>query len=464
MNQLTINKIILPLSILSFIEFIYLIFNNINGNYSLLPLLPLFNALLFYITSIIVGNKLAHIGNILILSLLFVKNSLIPLFTFLGNYNTIMKLNIEYNANRAILLMLYEMFAIMLMFIYVNRKQFKSIVYRLDNDTSMKKIVVALSLYCCFIFIMFPDVFFSFKTIFNLSDENFTVGFHNDLAFGSIQRILRTLFGVVFNVVRILLPVMIIRFLFRKRMNLIVESFIISTLIFLQFLFITSTFAESIVSSLIVLLAVIKMRPKMYGPILKISAISVSFIIIFYFSFRYAIIGTKSRYAGSSFVEYCCSVMNAYFGGIDNVAAVFNVPDTDVMTNFLNTLKCTVPFNTTFFGEHGMIYTSLYNISNFSMGQIPPTLTSSCYYFGTLFSPIISVIFVYISIKYSYLALKMNSYWQYISYVFISIIFALGISMYNDQISLTWFNGWALPILILSNISSKKISYNENKL
>lgn len=147
---------------------------------------------------------------------------------------------------------------------------------------------------------------------------------------------------------------------------------------------------------------------------------------------------------------YAAQIINAYFTGIDNVAATFNIPSGYARETFRAGLLGAIPFNSTLFGNRGKKFQYYYNLYNNAYGQIPPTIGTGYYYFGAFLSPVISGLFVILSMRYYKKSEHMEASLRYVAVVFCSIVFALGTVMYSPSITLSWYFSWGIPMLLLT--------------
>ena len=106
-----------------------------------------------------------------------------------------------------------------------------------------------------------------------------------------------------------------------------------------------------------------------------------------HFVLRIIITGHESQFSGNNLIETLCATFSAYFTGIDNVAAAFNMSTETRWEHFFDTLQVTIPFNTTIFGKANEIIQTLFNNSNGTIGQIPSTIGDGWYFFGPIFAP-----------------------------------------------------------------------------
>lgn len=452
------------IAIVSFAVFIIVFFTEgVPNHYSLLTVLPLVYSVSAFVLANSLLNSSVNVATIIIGGLTSVRYVLIPLLMILGNQHTIMKLGIVQNANYGILLMIYECVTITIAIIAAYRKFYTAnIEYDFTPyfDKKIFKIIFLLFLFCVFMLATNPMLLNNYMTIFTMNQEEFTMGNRIEQeSVGSLMRILQTLYTVVFNIVRVMLPIYIVGYLANKKKSNIFVFCIVMLLVFIEFMMITATFAEAIVSALIILLAVVKINKPLGKLIAKFAPLGVVFIVVGWFIARMQvseITGHESQFSGNNLIETLCATFSAYFTGVDNVAAAFNMSTETRWEHFFDTLQVTIPFNTTIFGKANEIIQTLFNASNGTIGQIPSTIGDGWYFFGPILAPFFSFLFAYNAIKYNIKGLATFSYWRYICYLFISIILSLGLGMYNESITLNWINGWALPILLFVWLSEKK--------
>lgn len=439
--------------------------------YQLMPLLPFVMSVMCVITYKQIGRLGINIVSLIIYSVTLVRYSIIPFLMAVGGHHTIMKLKIIWNAEPAIFLLCYECIIVYIAIIISFKKFYyktleKQTVYA---DNRISKYVILMTLFCIGMIVTSPVLLDNYMTIFDLDKDDFVSAGRLDEAYvGSIVRILRTLYSVVFNIVRIMLPVYLINVCSKRIYSDFMMLVIVSFFVFAQFMMITATFAESIVSALVILLAVSKLRQSLGEKIVRFTPFAVVGIILLYFTVRYQAnqaSTSSSMYAGDNLAEYICATVNAYFTGLDNVACSFNMPNEDVLDYFLATMQVTIPFNTTIFGKAGETIQTLYNSSNGTMGQIPPTVGNGYHFFGAFFAPFFSFLFSYFGVKYGIKAVHTSSYWKQICYYFIAIVLALGLGMYNEVIALGWINGWGIPMLFIVWLSerNRKQTHEYNK-
>lgn len=445
------------LAILTVFIIAYIGTSEVPVRYSYLISLPLVQGLLYLIEVPLIGNKRSNIATILVSMLTFVRYCVLPMLMVASGYSSVLPLPSYICGNEAILLMVYESFSISIALILSNRKLVGSrmlMTQETTNDKLISLFVLGGLVYCVLVAYFVPNVQEIFRSIFDLADADFNMAIEEEFAAGSMLRALRTLFTIVFNVIRIMLPIYIIRYLISKRVKYVIIYGVIILLVVLQFLLITSTFAEAVVSTLVFLLAIVKIDPKVGKTTMRAAPILVSTIVFVYFYVRYTV--QASMYNTSSSIVYMAEVVNAYFTGIDNVAGSMILSRDERFTYLIDSIITTIPFNTTLFGQREVFMQTLFNTINGSQGQIPSTIGNGYFYFGFLLAPIFSFCFTYYSVYFSKRAESVSILWKYVAYTFISVVLSLAIAMYNEIITMSWINAWGLPLMIIAYISKKK--------
>lgn len=459
------NSVILRLfSLGAFLIAVRLFLADLPDQYSFLPILPFFCAIFYLMSDFFVGKKDADVATLLVLSLVFVRCCFLPLLTFYGNFFAETSWNFtQLHFNKAIFLMTYESFAIFFALVLANEVRVdkpRNIVL-LERDSVIKPMMVAAFSFIVVVFVLYPETFNLFNSILQLNQLEFTQGTRIDKAeVGSVKRVVLTCFSVIFFVFRVVFPVYVLRECSKKNKSSFVFISLALFFIALQFVFITATFAESIVCSLTILLCANKINPNVGKKLVRISPVFVACVIVAYFYVRYLVSLSnpyKSMYNGVGIFEYLSALFNAYFTGPFNVAGSFMPVDDNYWSVFYSTYVGTIPFNSTLLGARGFNVQSVYNMFNHSYGQIPSTIGNGLYFFNSFFSPVFSFILTFYSVLFCRMAKMTKSYLRYLCFIYSSIIFALGIAMYNEHISLIYFNQWFVPVFLMSVFCEKKM-------
>lgn len=437
---------------------------NSESYYSLLPLLPLTCSVMYFLCAIFLGSARSNIILYFLAALTFIRYCVSPVLLVHSEFSSLMKINIEYNARYAIMLMIYEaaaVFTTVILFqtFHTNSSSLRNRETHILQDNSLGIILLLITVFCLGVYLLVPETKGLFNNIFHMSDSDFTTVVFSaaDLQAGSVKRILITLFSMLFSLLRIMGPLWVIKKMKTtgaQETRLIIVSLFF---VFLQFLFITSTFAESVISSLIIFLGLARLSPKISRQIIKLAVILAIFIVLLFFLVRYGVSGSMYTQGEVQGVDYISKIINSYFTGVDNVAAIFNTSSADKWSSLFYNLYGAIPFNSTLFGLSGAKLQKVYNLSNNTYGQIPPTIASGYYYFGPVFSVAFSVVLTLLAVKFADIAQRTVYFWRYVASTLAAIIAVFGITTYNETIFLTSFTSWVVPILILSVFSVERI-------
>lgn len=403
-----------------------------------------------------------NISKLVIVSLFFVRMVILP-FLYLENIN--MQLfegrgSVETHFSKACFLMVYEYFVVQLVLYFYEHKRagkkwsFKRIASNIDIS---KGLVAVLAIYVLGIAVFFPQYSENFKTIFQLIDADFGVASLGvEYNVGSLGRILKTLFSMSVQLFRILFPALLMKQMYDRNSESKACTWVFVFSCVLQFMFLTSTFAEAIVSCLVLVLFYIKLYPERRNKTFLFLGVSTLGMLILYFVVRYFVNTTVGLYSkDNGAMSYAAQIINAYFAGVDNVAAIFNIPSGHEKESFCAGILGAIPFNSTLFGDRGNKLQYYYNFYNNSYGQIPPTIGTGYYYFGTILSPVITGMFVILSMRYFKKAENMKVSLRYVATIFCSVVFALGTVMYSPSITLSWYFSWGIPMLLLTLFTGK---------
>jgi len=318
-------------------------------------------------------------------------------------------------------------------------------------------ILVLMLIFVCFVEIALPSSAPQFKTVLGISDVDFTSASQDAvMSRGSIARAVATLVTMAVQIVRVMLPAVVLGVMKRRGCSLFAIRAVLLVLCVAQFMLLTSTFAEALIASAVVVLCYTRIVGEDKGDIGKILLVAVVFVAGVYFFVRYSIHGSSLYSTSNGFLFYASQVMNAYFSGLDNVAASFLIPDGFQGEALRADLLGAIPFNGTLFGEIGHKLQFFFNEYAMSYGQIPPTISAGRYYFGSIFAPLPSVAFAAFSLLLYRAALHQCSLLRYCALLFCSFAFILGLGMYSFAISLSWFFSWGVPMALVSLLDADR--------
>jgi hypothetical protein len=404
-----------------------------------------------------------NISVLLIESLFFVRIVILPcIYSFYPSLQLFEgRATVETGFNAACLLMVYEVFMVQFMiFLYKHTRHNSSEKKTFKNSAVdiSKGLIIFLALYIVIVSFALPNYKENFKSILSLGDANFTVASERlEYSIGTFGRIIKTLYSIGFQLFRVLFPAYIINREYNHDNYSKKSNYLLLACCTLQFLFLTSTFAEAIVACLAIILYYLSLYPERKKKTYAILGASTFGMVLIYFSVRYFVnTSVGLYYKDNGVATYAGQIINAYFTGVDNVAAIFNIPSGHQVEAFKSGIIGAIPFNSTLFGVRGNKLQYFYNSANMSYGQIPPTIGAGYYYFGPILSPIITAIFVVMSMHYNLQSKRVGKSLRQISYNFCSIVFALGTVMYSPSITLAWYLSWGIPMVIITMFTNPK--------
>ncbi len=425
--------------------------------YSIIYLLPVTYLVCIVLFAVVFREIDQNLGVLAIILLEFIRMVLTPLFMQNGNFSSPFKGVIsQQDIEAGIGLMCYECFVLFIVLAvrvskYSNVNQEKSEISIVPPSAFLKIAIYFMTAYILVISLLFPKVWLLYSNVLHFSDSDFTTVTHtvSSIAGNAIERALFTLFKMFLDIDRICLP-MLIMLKFRNKYGERISGVLLCVLFSAaQLTLISSTTARSVIAALLLLYLTTKLY-KRYTKLIYICGISgIIFLVVAYFLIRFNV---GSRY-GDNILEYSSNILNAYFSGLANVAAGFNLPDGKESATFWGALYSAIPFNSTLFGLTVEKLQPLYNEANNSYGQIQPMIVEGNYYFGMIFSPILSGFFANLSYKFGNISAKTSNAWEYMSALFISLMSAIAIGMYNEQILLVWFTDWLIPFYILAKFA-----------
>jgi len=444
-------------------------------HYNSLSLLPFSFALINMLSIGVYKNIYKNIGLVLVIGLYYCRLVLVPLLMSFGGYESILKINITQNLSGTVVLIIYELIVVYLVinWIILNNKIHLTLKRKYispKNKTVKFKffgvLVSVIVLFDIAVFISIPESRELYTNLFNnLQKTNSEIVSINTItnSGGGLKRAFLTLYTMSIEIIRIFIPAYFI-YILRKKFGENIKGILLSIpFILLQLLLVSNTHARTLMCAFVLMILLTKLYPTWSTKLYKVSIISSILFIVFYFVSKFNSPTSDSFQRGLP--EGISRIMNAYFSGQDNIAATFNVIDEQKGLSLFYNLYYSIPFNGSLFGLNGQTFQSLYNNANGTTGQISPLIGEGYYYLGALLAPLLSVILVIFAIYYGGKAEVEHSLWRYLTYVYLTILLAMSIIMYNMEIFISTLNSLILPMIILSNLASnKKFTLNPKKL
>lgn len=381
--------------------------------------------------------------NLLILIILafnFIKYVATPLLIIITNNKTVFYHNSIKNINQAIILMIYDLVVMLLLFwlYYHSSKVVNAIkppAMAMPLHMNMNIIFLGFIAFVFAVFIFIPQSHDMFKTFLDISEETFTHDgtYESSSNYSGITRICLTLFGVLFAVVRLLLPLYIIVKIKETNLSELTKLCISLLCILTQLLFITSTIAEALIDMMILLFLLAMLYPHKEKQLFALTGITCIFFISMYILSRYSF---NVGYANNAtFFEYLSNLLNSYFPGVNSIAACIDIETDNPFKLLFDTLYYCIPFNTTLFGYTGVTYGSIFNSFNHVTGQIPPSIGILYSCFGGLFVPLGSACIALAGVHCYEKAKQRTSIGQKACYMVMAFYLCSAIGVYNFQIS-----------------------------
>lgn len=448
--------------------------------YEWLPLLPLSYAIINFLS---VGlyrgilNFSENLAKLIIHVFFFIRQSLAIFFLYVGGYvSTLNKLTPE-NVNSGIALMIFEtIFAYLMLNIYTRKKIYLwgTRKVRLKNGLyrSLKLKVVGLILTGCVIFCVgayftSPLIQRSYSSIWNpdlmASDAYYLAKI--EARVGSMDRILFTLFNVVFDFTRILFPCWLLFELKKHLGDRFICILIGALLCFMQLLMILNENMYILITILITGIYLIKIYPKYRRFMIRVLSIAGVIIVAFFFLSVAARVSISQENYFSTFSD----MFQIYFPGISNIACGFNIVDDNVASTLFFDIYEAIPFHNTLFGLSGIRLSDIYNSCNGVKYTICPGIIQAYHYLGFL-APIVTCVIIKIALDSQEKLNNAKDLFSYAAYALLTVYSAMTPVCYYPTVLLSRFLSTILPMLIISKFAGRNYSFaiiedrNEEKI
>ena len=425
--------------------------------YEYLWLLPFVYSVCILFLKSVVEEALICFPVLLLVLLYFVRMVISPfLYAYAGVIEQI-TINVENNTFHTILLICYECIAVfatlgILQYRYrtkrinimQNESVRRNVVYSGKFSKGDKRLGILL-LICIAIIIIFyfitPDIFTGYQTILNIADKDFTsieTDYSNIDSSTFIIKFALVTSNYMLKVLRLLIPAALIYFASKMRNRKI--AMLLSAILVVSPIFII---AGAIAMSIYYVIILMYEFVYLYSPknqnlkLIFVFMLGAAFIFLFWI-IRY-MTNAQGNASLMGFLHSFSNTVNAYFSGANIVVGIYNLPeDFDLRIRFLYyDVFGSIPYSGTLFGiNESDKLTALFNNINEVSGNIPPTIAISYYYFGTVLSPIISILFAIGAFVCGYKYDASAQPIKKITYQLAGLYFALGIIMYNIPIVL----------------------------
>lgn len=413
-----------------------------------------------------------NIAVLLILVGYFIRDVATPLALALGNYTTVFpKLSSE-NINTAIFLMMYEVVIVFTgIHLYLLFKRRSKGTIRIADSfaaqtwsyRSFNAVLLLCVLFCIGVFLYIPEIGGLYKPIFGNSQGIASINYTADqIALrGSLRRVLFTLFTYVLSFIRYVIPAYFIYVIYKKKGDSLKGIILSVPFLVLPFLVVGTTNIEPFLGLLLNMVLVKRLYPRNSQHLTRAFLILGGSLVISIFGAKMHLIGQST---GNSGFESLSEVLCAYFPGVGNAAATYNIVDINPLKTLFYDFYSTIPFRGSLFGLAGVSLAGLFNESNGIGGNIIPCVSYAEHYLGFAIAPLVPMSMAVLSLVMHDRAENTNEYWQYFYFVFAMIFLAIAPNMYNSVIYLSWAFGVFLPLLVLTKFIERRRGKGESKL
>lgn len=434
----------------------------IDQGYALLFLLPLGFIFMNIFGRLSLNEMPSNIGLTVLYFLELIRLAISPTLVSISGFYNVINYNAKENNILGIVLLFIE--AVSIGITLGVRQNIKCIQYQNIDDRNANKrmtrtmvLVVLVTVVVC---VLAPEILRSYRSILGLfSDQEFTnveqSYIVNRYSTSTFKRLMLIIANYLLKVIRILLPAYLMVSLknYSKWVPQSLAKIVSVILIFSPFLYVDGAIARSLYLSVFLLLLYNNLfgidRKYLYAPITFAIV-----LVVVYFVARFRLT------SNTSFLVYITDKSIDYFAGANIVGATFNLPR-DIGTRFhylsLDILR-SIPFANTIFGLDSNDYVQpFFNRYNMMAGgQIPTTIGMSSYYLSIIFAPAFSILFTTLCKKFGRMINTVKNPYFKLIYTYMAFMCALGVGMYNIEITLGSWIQIILPMYIVARLGYKK--------
>lgn len=456
--------IVLIVILTSIFVSISILINKNNLNYNYISLIPIF----FSLCSVIFFNVYRYIFKrwsiTVILCIHYFRCIILPYIMLKGGFDAIFDTNniSEDNIVLAVFLVLYELFFVFLAMSLSNSKKMKDREkngYSSFKTSRVVKILLLAAILFVLLIIIIQPLYKSYFSFFITGDEEKAI--FNSIAFHNLTTttsgVIYAFFSSAVYLLQLLLPILLIKKIYFSIGISDSSKGAIYSLIIVGFFSLIMTPDKSM--SIMVAFALILMLYELYTktinkllPLLLSIMGSLTFVGLY--------LKARLESSGNPFNELS-QILNAYFGGINNVAVGIRMSNLHPEKfTLINDFLSSIPYVSYFFTEL-ITAPKLFNTAIYSGGeridQIVPLISQSYLNFGFILAPLLSFIVSSYSIIFENKAHATNNIVKKYLLYFISIVYAVGPVLFNFSILVTMTLNFAVAFFIGNLTSNKKL-------
>lgn len=398
----------------------------------------------------------------LLLGLLFIRYFITPLLVYIDGFPiNIYYLSFSYETIiKQTFIMSYEMF-IMFFMIWIFERKFttanshKKDRYDLNDNKNFAKlnfVVYMIIIFTIGLFCIYPDLLKNYRFIFDAEPQN-TMASNRETIQMSVPNGLRWIGYTLGEAVRYVIVQRILLYIYRKsrdnprNIHVATSLFIICV----NSLIATSRNMVGIIMTLVFFNQIVIVYPKAKRFLIKLMMI-MSFFMVIIFSSYYLKISMSYKSFANLLESYVGSTYEVY-----QSLRSFELADYTIFEKLYILLKGdTLGFinviNTILSKLGNITSTTIYNSYLYGNrpagGHIVPMVSQAYFYFGIFLSPIFSALSIVMMYKMEKKVNKATG--NYITDMFLGIVFSIAPIMYNYSIVLLLTTTVALPIYVMS--------------
>ena len=414
--------------------------------YHYLWVLPIISGGGAFLISLSNPDYMEDIRYLIVSSLFFVRNSVTPLFMYLGDYAGIVTKIDRNSATKSIALMTIETIVVLSYAAYATKKYRKSDVsysFVYSHNSNNLILLIALGLYCTATIIANPLYMSDFVSLFSGANIRMTrIGTASTSSW-------YTLFVILFPITYMFFCIYIMRIInssFRSFFKIAFNILLIITPLF----FMNNSDAFNLICSLSIALVSLYNNGISKKIFIVFVSVGVSAIVIALFKM---IMELSIEASHNSAFQNLSIGFQAYFPGVCNNAGVFNVGNSySRFTIFLYDVYSTIPFRNTIFGittNHSL--TTVWAAENGINSQILPCIGQLYFYFS-IFGPMVECLLIKIAYKTYKKMQSTEGAFLYLTRCICFIYFIITPVMYNYTILLSRFFITIFPMYVFSGI------------
>lgn len=451
-KSLLVGKLIIAVSFLTIVLTYFTMREKKDSVYRFLHLLPYGHAVIMLVFVPFTKNMLKYPAQWCIYLLYFIRNCMTPIFMYLANYDSVIKINSGAAVNKAIVLMLYETFTVYLvMALWEKRKQISSHIKIRISPPLFNKLLVLLGAIIVVCLLLAPMLRSSYESIFHLSRLISVAGVVNKETLGG-ARAFYTIGQVCISVFRLLITIVALWAVRKRTENPYMAIIAAGVVAFVQCMFLGAQLLYFFYIMGYIFFLTIRLFPRTKKILISGTAVLFPLMLVF-------LMMTKLQLNSANVWGSMGKSLNAYLPGVANIAGVIeNVSERSLRTVFAD-FYTMIPFRNSIFGLQVQNLSDIFNEANQCQGQILPLLGESYYYFGAILSPILSVLFAVGAMKANE---KMNYAKNCITYavnVMMMLYLSTMILCKNLILFGSLFFSTLLPLWVFSLVTEKSYSF-----